>query len=124
MYPVDQESSQTAANLINKTGIPLVLLNTEFIKDFTSKGGNFVTYVGPDDIVAGEIEGHYLVDKLPEGGNVVYLAIEYGRSATEQRKAGFEGVIKDHPNLRIVSELQGYASRTKGKSRWRRNAKD
>ena len=116
MYPVDQKSSQTAANLINKAGIPLVLLNTEFSNDFTSNGGNFVTFVGPNDVVAGEIEGHYLVNRLPEGGNVIYLAIEYGRSATEKRKAGFESVIKDHPNLRMISQLQGYASRTKGKS--------
>ena len=50
-------------------------------------------YVGPNDVVAGEIEGHYLADRLPEGGNVIYLAIEYGRSATEKRKAGFESVI-------------------------------
>jgi ABC-type sugar transport system substrate-binding protein len=34
----------------------------------------------------------------------------------QQRKAGFESVIKDHPNLEIVAELQGYASRVKGKT--------
>jgi ABC-type sugar transport system substrate-binding protein len=116
MYPVDQKTSQTAANLINQAGIPLILLNTKFSKDFQSGGGNFVTYVGADDIVAGEIEGHYLADQLPDGGNVIYLAIEYGRSATEERKAGFQSVIKDHPNLAIVSENQGYASRAKAKT--------
>ena len=116
MYPVDQKTSQTAANLVNKAGIPLILLNTKFSRDFKSDGGNFVTYVGADDTVAGEREGQYLADQLPEGGNVIYLAIEYGRSATEERKAGFESVIKDHPNLGVVSEIQGYASRAKAKT--------
>jgi inositol transport system substrate-binding protein len=116
MNPVDQKASQTAAKLINKAGIPLVLLITKFTDDFTVNGGKFVTYVGSEDTVAGEMEGQYLADKLPEGGNVVYLVIVYGPSVTARRKAGFESVIKDYPNLRIVSELQGNASRAKAKN--------
>ena len=116
MNPVDQKTSQPAAKLINKADIPLVLLDTKFSDDFKSNGGNFATYVGSEDTVAGEIEGRYLADKLPEGGNVVYLVIEYGPSVTARRKAGFESVIKDHPNLRIVVELQGNASRAKGRT--------
>jgi ABC-type sugar transport system substrate-binding protein len=45
MMSVDQKTSQTAAKLINKAGIPLVLLTTKFTDDFTSSGGKFVTYV-------------------------------------------------------------------------------
>jgi ABC-type sugar transport system substrate-binding protein len=93
-----------------------VLLDTKFTADFLSNGGKFVTYIGSEDTVAGEIEGQYLADKLPEGGNIVYLVIEYGPSVTARRKAGFESVIKNHPNLRIVTELQGNASRAKGKT--------
>jgi ABC-type sugar transport system substrate-binding protein len=115
MIPVDQKTSQTAAKLINKAGIPLVLLNTKFTEDFTSHGGKFVTYVGSDDTDAGKIEGQYLAEMLPGGGNVVYLVGQYGGASTERRKAGFESVIKDHPKLDIVTELQGNGSRTKGK---------
>jgi inositol transport system substrate-binding protein len=115
MNPVDQTASQTAAKLINKAGIPLVLLITKFTDEFASNGGKFVTYVGSEDTVAGEIEGQYLADKLPEGGNVVYLVIVYGPSVTARRKAGFESVTKNYPKLRIVSELQGNASRAKAK---------
>lgn len=64
MIPVDQKSSQTAAKLINKAGVPLVLLTTKFTDDFTSNGGKFVTHVGSDDTVAGEIEGQYLAKVL------------------------------------------------------------
>ena len=71
MDPVDQKTSQPAAKLINKAGLPLVLLNNKFTADFTSNGGKFVTYVGSDDKEAGEIQGQYLADKLPDGGNVV-----------------------------------------------------
>jgi inositol transport system substrate-binding protein len=116
MSPVEQMTSKAAAMLVNKAGIPLLLLTTTFDNGFRSDGGKFVAYVGSDNTAAGEIEGRYLADKLPEGGNVVYLAIEYGRSVTELRKAGFESVTRDHPNLEIVTELQGYGSRAKGKA--------
>jgi ABC-type sugar transport system substrate-binding protein len=116
MTPVDQKMSQAAAKLINKAGIPLVLLLTKFTDDFTSSGGKAATFVGSDDNVAGEIQGHYLADKLPAGGNVIYLVLEYGMSATARRKAGFESVLKDYPNLRVVAELQGHSSRTNGKA--------
>jgi ABC-type sugar transport system substrate-binding protein len=116
MIPVDQKTSQAAAKLVNKAGIPLVLLNTRFTDDFTTNGGKFVTYVGSDDTDAGKIEGQYLVDNLPDGGNVVYLVGEYGGASTERRKAGFESVIKGHPNLKIVTELQGHGSRAEGKT--------
>jgi ABC-type sugar transport system substrate-binding protein len=116
MIPVDQKTSQRAAKLINKAGIPLVLLNTKFTDDFASTGGKFATYVGSDDIDAGKMEGHYLIEKLPDGGSVVYLVGEYGGSSTERRKAGFESVIMDHPNLKIVTELQGRGSRVEGKA--------
>jgi inositol transport system substrate-binding protein len=116
MIPVDQRMSQGAARLINKAEIPLLLVNTKFTDDFISNGGKFATYIGSDDIDAGKIEGQYLIDKLTEGGNVVYLVGEYGGSSTERRKTGFESVIKDHPNLRIVSELQGHGSRANGKA--------
>jgi inositol transport system substrate-binding protein len=116
MMAVDQKLSQTAAKLINKAGIPLVLLLTNLTDDFTSSGGKVATFVGSDDIVAGKIQGHYLADKLPAGGNVIYLVLEYGMSATARRKAGFESVLKDYPKLRVVTELQGHSSRANGQA--------
>jgi ABC-type sugar transport system substrate-binding protein len=116
MIPVDQKTSQAAAKRINKAGIPLVLVNTKFTDDFTDAGGKFATYVGSDDTDAGKIEGQYLADALPEGGNVIYLVGQYGGASTERRKAGFESVLKGHPNLKVVTELQGHGSRAEGKN--------
>lgn len=116
MIPVDQKTSQAAAKLINKAGIPLVQLNTKFTDDFTTAGGKFVSYVGSDDTDAGKIEGQYLVDTLPQGGNVIYLVGQYGGASTERRKAGFNSIIKDHPNIKIVTELQEHGSRAEAKT--------
>jgi hypothetical protein len=52
-----------------------------------------------------------------------YRALRHGgkfpalkRRAEPGRKAGFESVIKDYPNLRVVTELQGHSSRANGKA--------
>jgi inositol transport system substrate-binding protein len=116
MIPVDQNTSQIAARRINEAGIPLVLLNTKLADNFLPSGGKYVTYIGSDDTEAGKIEGQYLVDKLPQGGNVVYLVGQYGGASTERRKSGFESVIKDHPNIMVVAELQGHGSQAGGKA--------
>ncbi len=116
MVPVDQKTSQIAAKLINTAGIPLVLLNTKFADDFASNGGQSVTYIGSDDTEAGKIQGQFLADNLPEGGNVVYLVGEYGGASTERRKAGFELVLEDHPNLHVVAELQGHGAQADAKA--------
>ncbi len=70
MIPVDQEASQAAAEVVNEAGIPLILVNTRFTDDF---GGDYVTYVGSDDTEAGQIQGEYLAEALPDGGKVIYL---------------------------------------------------
>lgn len=116
MIPIDQKTSQAAAKLINNANIPLVQLNTKFTDDFETSGGKFATYVGSDDTDAGKIEGQYLVDLLPEGGNVIYLVGQYGGASTERRKAGFYSVIKGHPNLKVVTELQEHGSRAEAKT--------
>jgi ABC-type sugar transport system substrate-binding protein len=80
MIPVDQRASQPAAKLVNQAGIPLLFLKTQLADDFISSERRIVAYVGSDDTLAGQIEGQYLADKLPEGGNVVYLVVKYGSS--------------------------------------------
>jgi DNA-binding LacI/PurR family transcriptional regulator len=52
-----------------------------------------------------------------------YRALRHGgkfpalkRRAEPGRKAGFESVIKDYPNLRVVTELQGHSTRANGKA--------
>jgi ABC-type sugar transport system substrate-binding protein len=116
MVPVDQTSSQNAAKEVNAAGIPLMLLNTKFSDTFASNGGKVVSYVGSDDTDAGKIEGDYVAAQLHDSGNIVYLVGDYGGPATERRKAGFMSVMKDKPNLKIVTETQGHMARAAAKT--------
>lgn len=113
MIPVDQEASQAAAKAVNDAGIPLILLNTRFTDDFD---GDFVTYVGSDDTEAGQIQGDYLAEALPDGGKVIYLVGQYGGASTERRKAGFYEALEGRDDIEIVTELEALGSRAEAKS--------
>ncbi|WP_374314715.1 sugar ABC transporter substrate-binding protein [Microbacterium sp.] len=112
MIPVDQQTSQAAAKKVNEAGIPLLLVNTSF-EDFD---GDYVSYVGSDDTSAGVIQGEYLAEQLPDGGKVIYLVGQYGGAGTERRKAGFDSVLADRPDLEVVTELEAHGSRAEGKT--------
>jgi inositol transport system substrate-binding protein len=87
MNPVDQKLSQTAAELMNKAGIPLVLLVTKFSDDFTSDGGKFVTYVGSEDEMAiGASSAIQAADRLEEFR--VLVGVNGSKPALDAVKAG------------------------------------
>jgi len=113
MIPVDQEASQAAAKAVNDADIPLILVNTRFTDSFD---GDYVTYVGSDDTEAGEIQGKYLLDALPDGGKVIYLVGQYGGASTERRKEGFYKALEGHDEIEIVTELEAQGSRAEAKS--------
>jgi ABC-type sugar transport system substrate-binding protein len=117
MVPVDVTQSGAAAKKINGAGIPLMFVNTKLDASFASGGGKVVTYVGSDDVKAGEIQGQYVVDTLGSGGGkIIYLVGQYGGASTNLRKQGFTEILSKHPEISIATELEGHGSRAEGKT--------
>jgi ABC-type sugar transport system substrate-binding protein len=117
MIPVDVKQSGAAAKKINEANIPLMFLNTKLDDSFAAGGGKVVTYVGSNDVQAGEIQGQYVVDTLGSaGGKIIYLVGQYGGASTNLRKEGFTNILKDHPEITIATELEGHGSRAEGKT--------
>lgn len=110
MQPLDGEASQTAAEAVIAADIPLFILSTEFAEGSEVA---YESYIGVDDTVAGEMQAEYLNELLPEGGNIVFAAGQYGASWTDRRKSGFDSKIND--NFTIVTEFQAKGNRDEGK---------
>lgn len=110
LQPLDGEASQVAANRVIEAGIPLFILSTEF-----ADGADvaYESYIGVDDTLAGEMQAEYLNEVLPEGGDIVFAAGQYGASWTDRRKSGFESKINDKFN--VVAEFQAKGSRDEAK---------
>ncbi|MFP3822455.1 substrate-binding domain-containing protein, partial [Bacillus sp. SIMBA_008] len=71
LQPLDGEASQTAAKRVTEAGIPLFILSTEFAEGATV---DYISYIGVDDTVAGEMQAEYLNELLPDGGPIVFAA--------------------------------------------------
>ncbi|KRF24395.1 sugar ABC transporter substrate-binding protein [Phycicoccus sp. Soil803] len=110
LQPLDGEASQTAAKRIDEAGIPLFILSTEFAEGATV---TYKSYIGVDDTLAGEMQAEELNKVLPEGGNIVFAAGQYGASWTDRRKKGFTSKV--NPNFKVVAEFQAKGSRDDAK---------
>lgn len=110
MQPLDGDASQNAAKRVIAANIPLFILSTEF-----TEGADiaYKSYIGVDDSLAGQMQAEYLNKLMPNGGNLVFAAGQYGASWTDRRKSGFDKTI--NKNFKIVAEFQAKGSRDDAK---------
>lgn len=87
---VDSDAIVPALDMCEEAGIPLVgvnmLINTE----------EPYHYVGPDDVLAGELEMQNAIDAIGGEGNVVILEGPIGQSAQIQRLEGNMNILKKY----------------------------
>lgn len=89
---VDSDAIVPALSMCEEAGIPLVGVNMLINTD------EAYHYVGPDDVLAGELEMQYAIDQIGGEGNVVILEGPIGQSAQIQRLEG---------NLNVLNEYEG-----------------
>jgi galactofuranose transport system substrate-binding protein len=82
----------------------------------------WVTFMGSDFVEEGRRAARWLVDYPPAKElaakgtvNVVELQGTVGSAPAIDRKVGFEEVLKDHPNFKIIRSQTGDFTRAKGK---------
>lgn len=82
----------------NKAGIPVIAVNAAI-----SGGPKVVTYAGASDFDYGVGEGNLIVQGLPNGGKIAIILGILGGTPQVQRLAGMKSVLKNHPNITVVS---------------------
>lgn len=84
---VDSDAILPAIEMCDQAGIPLVGVNMLFNTD------QEYHYVGPDDVLAGELEMQNAIDAIGGEGNVLILEGPIGQSAQIQRLEGNQNVL-------------------------------
>jgi ABC-type sugar transport system substrate-binding protein len=102
------EALAPAIQAVIDAGIPIVTI------DRAVEGVEVLGHVGADNVRGGEIQGEYLIEILPEGGNIIELQGTVGASAAIDRSAGFNSVIADHPEYEIVFQQSAEFGRDMG----------
>jgi ABC-type sugar transport system substrate-binding protein len=106
--PKDVQALAPAIQAVLDAGIPVVTV------DRAVEGVETLGHVGADNVRGGEKQGEYLLEILPEGGNVIELQGSVGASAAIDRSAGFNSVIADRPEYEIVFQQTAEFDRAQG----------
>ncbi len=108
--PADTSSTKRMSEAARKAGIPLVYVN----RRPDEKMGNGVSFVGSDNLVAGQIQGEALAKRLNGKGNVVIMVGELSTDAAQDRTRGVKEVFKKYPGIKVVEEQTGDWKRSQG----------
>ncbi len=109
--PVDSSALGPEIKEATDRGIKVFGTNVKIFKP----GSEYLTsYIGPNDVLAGENETKAMVKALNGKGNVVILQGPLGQSAQIDRSAGIQKILKENPGIKVLAEQPGEWSRVKG----------
>ncbi len=98
--PVNSKAIGPSIEKANAAGIPV------FTADIRAESGKVVSHVGSDNYQGGKLAGEFLAKALGGKGKVGIIEQPIVESALE-RVRGFEDAIKQHPDIQIVTKLNG-----------------
>ncbi|NRF96161.1 substrate-binding domain-containing protein [Paenibacillus frigoriresistens] len=98
LNPVDTNKSIDAVKIATEAGIPVVGINTIANTDLLT------TYIGSNDIQAGEMIMQYMAEKLNGKGNIVILQGLLKQSSQIQRGVGIANVLERYPHITLLEE--------------------
>lgn len=100
LNPQDADGSAQVLDLASDAGIPVIEVNTETTRT------DYVSYVGSNDVMAGEIMGNFVMEQMgEEGGQYAILEGEIGQSAQILRAEGIANTIQADDTYECVAQL-------------------
>ncbi|HUR07611.1 MAG TPA: ABC transporter substrate-binding protein, partial [Nonomuraea sp.] len=113
--PVVESGWDTVLKEAKNAKIPVILTDRAVDSKDTSL---YKTFLGSDFVEEGKKAGKWLVDEYKDAKdpvNIVELQGTTGSAPANDRKAGFQEVIKADPKFKIVASQTGDFTRAKGK---------
>jgi simple sugar transport system substrate-binding protein len=113
--PVVESGGETVLQEAKEAGIPVVLTDRAIDSDDESL---YTAFIGSDFVEEGRRAGRWLLEQFKDATepvNIVELQGTTGSAPANDRKAGFEEIIKENPNLKIIASQTGDFTRAKGK---------
>ncbi|AJQ27971.1 ABC transporter substrate-binding protein [Pelosinus fermentans] len=98
--------------------IPVILTDRSIKMSSGNAEDYYVTFMGSDFVEEGRRAGKWLVDFMKKDNgavNIVELQGTVGSAPAIDRKAGFEEILKQHANYKVIKSQTGDFTRAKGK---------
>lgn len=108
--PMDIEAGAAAVQAAHDAGIPVVGSNARVNSDLLT------SYVGSNDVEAGELEAKSVLDKMGCKGNVVIIEGPIGQSGQIQRLEGNEKALAACPDVKVLEQQTANWSRAEAQT--------
>ena len=106
----DSDAIVSSIEACNEAGIPVLTMDRE------ASGGEVVSHIGYDAVKSGKLAGQYLADTLKGKGNIVEIQGIMGTNVAQNRSKGFNEIISQNPDMKIVACQVADFDRAKGMS--------
>ncbi|RIY00092.1 sugar ABC transporter substrate-binding protein [Aureimonas flava] len=108
--PMDIEAGAAPVQAAVDAGIPVVGSNARVNSDLLT------SYVGSNDVEAGELEAKAVLDKMGCKGNLVIIEGPIGQSGQIQRLEGNEKALAACPDVKVLEQQTGNWSRAEAQT--------
>ncbi|MFB9135809.1 ribose ABC transporter substrate-binding protein RbsB [Vibrio olivae] len=105
--PTDTDAVSNAIRMANRAGIPVLTL------DRGARRGEVVSHIASDNVIGGEMAGHFIMEKVGEKAKVIQLEGIAGTSAARERGEGFMNAVSSSEMTLLASQPADF-DRTKG----------
>ena len=106
--PVDDVAMVDSVKAINAAGIPIVLCSN-------AMPGQFITFVGADDVAIGYREATYLFDHMGRKGKIVVLEGTPAAPTGRARLRGYARAFAETPSIEVLTSGVGNFQQADGK---------
>lgn len=108
VHPSASDALVDGAQLVVDKGIPLTVMDTRLIQDpAANMAFPFLTFIEPDNIYMGSTAATELFKAIGGEGEVVHTQGQLGHTGAQGRAAGFNQVLANYPNIKVVDEQPG-----------------
>ncbi|CAK2988519.1 ribose-binding protein [Vibrio crassostreae] len=105
--PTDSDAVSNAIRIANRSEIPVLTL------DRGASRGDVVSHIASDNVIGGEMAGHFIMEKVGEKAKVIQLEGIAGTSAARERGEGFMNAVNGS-DLELLASQPADFDRTKG----------
>jgi len=99
LAPIDGTALRRPVQSAMQKKIPVVIIDSPLTGE---AGKDFISFVGTNNKLGGDMAGETLAKLLDGKGNVVLLRYKEASLSTRQREEGFLAALKKHPDIKVL----------------------
>jgi len=108
LHPAASDALKDGTDAVIATGTPLIVMDTRVIQDPEANAQyGHLTFLEPDNIYMGSTVATELFKAIGGEGEVIHTQGQLGHTGAQGRAKGFNAVLANYPNIKVVDETPG-----------------